>query len=344
MKLKDFKFSEENVKVGLVRSEKIWQKIDFALKYLVKYLPVNKLKKDNSFNFNKLKFDEGKNYDWYFLNKKDLTILVRQYRNHFTFFVDNKTAHYFSHLSVFTINDNSDKMDGDTSDSFCDDRFQSITKYLPELVKIIENDNVHSIWNDYSFKVPKYTDVKIVMTNRENVDSLDLLLFACDELFSMYLSTYAENEVLEQIKKYKVGDKFGSSYVITKVKTEFPKEYSDPYYHDVGLEIINNNFPGSKPKWADVYSLAMYHYDELDYENIQIKKRVMKFIYNNHNNIVEELTKGKQEPFAYITIVSDYIRMAHKLYNTNLNIKTFGSCIDEEFKNFIDMSYRVYTN
>ena len=191
MKLKDFKFNDDDVKVDFVRSNNIEQKINFALKYLVNHLPVNKLKKDNSFDFSSLKFNEGKNYDWFFLNNKNTTILIRQYQTHFTFFTKHKSdGDYKSRLCVFTITENTEKMDDDLSDSFCDDNFLNITKYLPELVKLIENDTVHSIWNNYSFKVPKYTDVKIGMIGPENIHSLDVLIFASDELFSMYLSFY----------------------------------------------------------------------------------------------------------------------------------------------------------
>ena len=261
MKIVDFKFNEDYVKVDFLHDNNIVKKIRYSLDYLIKHLPVNHLKKDNSFNFNKLKFDEGKNYNWYFLTNEKTTILIRQYRTHFTFFVQRNFHEYFiKKLSVFTITDNFDKMDGDTNDAYCDDNFKSIREYLPELVKKIEENKTHTLWNDHSFKVPKHVDVKIGMIGSDRVDSLDLVIFACDELFSKYIEVQSENEVLEQIKKYKVGDKLGDSYTITKVKTKLKNDY----YHSCGLEFTNDNFPDSEPKWADVYSLASYYSKDLD--------------------------------------------------------------------------------
>jgi len=338
MKLTEFKFDEQHLKNEIVRDNKFIQKINHSLEYLVKHLPVNKLKKDGSFNFNKLKMVEGKNYDWYFLNNKKTTILVRQYQTHFTFFTKfTDKWNYRPTLSIFTIFDNQEKMDDDTSDSFCDNEFQSITKYLPQLVSIIEDDNVHSLWNSYSFKVENYTEVKIGMSSRESIPSMDTLIFGCDELFGKYVSTYAENDVLEQIKKFKVGDKFGSSYVITRVDTEL----EDDYYHSCGLEFSNDNFPKSEPKWTDVYSLATFYSEDLDYENIKIKNRIMKFVHKNHNKVIKEFVDKQQQEFFWLTIVDKYIERMIELHTGNVDSKLFYKSIDKEFRTFIKTSYSI---
>ena len=130
MKLKDFKFNENDVKTDFTRTLNISKKIRYSLDYLVNHLPVNKLKKDNSFDFSKLKFNEGKNYNWYFLNNKKTTMLIRQYGNHFTFIVRCQEK-YDNKLSVFTIHDNRDKMDDKTNYSYLAENFQCITEYLP---------------------------------------------------------------------------------------------------------------------------------------------------------------------------------------------------------------------
>ncbi len=344
MKLTDFKFSEQDKKRDFVREEKIEKKIKFCLKYLVKHLPVNKLKKDNSFDFSKLKFYEGKNYKWYFLNNKETTILVRQYSTHFTFFVNHKHEDdYKSRLSVFTICDNRDKMDGNISDGYLDDNFQSIQKYLPQLVKLIEDNHVHCLWNPLSFERPDFTDVKIAM-NGESVIYLDTLLFACDEIFSTYIVTYAQNEVLEEIKKYKVGDTFGNSYVITRVETEFSKDYSDPNYHGVGLEFTNNNFPDSKPRWADVYSIANYYSDDLYNESRVLERNVMDFVYKNHDKVMKIVTTQEKQDYLWMFVDNKYIEHMHNLYTIDIEeieIKIFAKCINEEFRNFIKTSYNI---
>ena len=341
MKLKDFKFSDQDVRRDVVRSEKLIKKINFAMKYLVKHLPVNKLKKDNSFDFTKLKFNEGKNYDWFFLNKEDITILVRQYGNHFTFFVNNDKGDYHSKLSVFTINDNKDKMSDDESDSFCDDNFQNIQNYLPHLVEKIEADKVHTIWDSEDLKAPNYTEIKMAMDARESVQSLDTLIFACDELFNMYICTYAENEVLEQLKNYKVGDMFGSAYKIIRVSSELINHGGEPYYHSSGLEYTNTNFPDSKPTWSDVYSLARYHSDELDYENILLEKKVMKHVYQNHNNVLTEIVNIEDQDYMWMKLVGLYVDKMYELYTDEIDRRVFGKCITEQFRDYIEMSYRI---
>jgi hypothetical protein len=34
-------------------------------------------------------------------------------------------------------------------------------------------------------------------------------------------------------------------------------------YHNVGISLLNRNFPDSKPSWSDVYSLTEYYYNSL---------------------------------------------------------------------------------
>ena len=161
MNLEDFKYSEQDEKRDYFRSAKIGNKFKIAIEYLLNYLPINKIGKENKFDFNKIKFDEGKNYDWFFLNKENLIILVRQYGSHFTFY-SLFQGKYEKKLSVFTICDNNELMSDKTSDSFCDDRYKSIKKYFPKLVEMIENNKVYSLWNSISFPVKNTQKLKLL--------------------------------------------------------------------------------------------------------------------------------------------------------------------------------------
>jgi hypothetical protein len=341
MKLKEFKFTDQRVQVDIALDLKLQKKIRFCLDYLVNRLPVNQLADDDSFDFDTLEFDEGKNYNWYFLNKENLTMLIRQYGNHFTFYVKCKEE-YQTNLSVFTMGVNDDKMTDDESDEFCDDNFATLRKILPALVKMIEKGKVHAIWNNISLEQPKHTEFKLAMYGSDSVDSLDVLLFAADEIFSTYMCTYAENEALEQIKGLKVGDKFGRSYIITEVRTDH-EEGDD--YHGCGLKYTNNNFPDKKPEWSDVYSLVSFHYDDLEYDDRQREEKVMKFIHKNHNKVIIKLASGKQELFMWMVVVSKYIEIMYELYEetfiSELDLKTFHKCINEEFRTFIKTSYNI---
>jgi len=249
-----FKFGESNFKQHIVYENKLMKKLKYSFDYLLKYLPINTI--DDKFSFDEIKFREGKNYDWYFLVKDNVQLLVRQYRSHFTFICVNKDKEisYFDKMSVFTISDDREKMDDNTSDEHVDDRFLTMKQLLPSLLEIIIKDKVHTIWNSLSFVRPKYTEVKMSQIG-ENTHSLDLLIFVCDEVSSTHCELFSENEMANKIADFKVGDMLGDVYKITEVKKEIDK---DDFYN-TGLSFINTNFPGEKSSWSDVYSLTRYH-------------------------------------------------------------------------------------
>lgn len=249
-----FEFSDSNLKQHIVYENKLMKKLKLSFDYLQKYLPINQV--DKKFSFKKIKFYEGKNYDWFFLVKSNVYLLVRQYGSHFTFISLNKDKEisYRDRLAVFTISNDREKMDDKTSDELCDNKFLTIEKILPSLIKMIEEDNVHSIWNSLSLVRPDYTDVKIAQIG-DLTHNLDLFLFVCHEVFGMHLVEFAENEMANKIAEFKVGDMLGNVYQITDVKDKINKEY----YYSTGLSLINTNFPESKPQWADIYSLTRYY-------------------------------------------------------------------------------------
>ena len=339
-RLKDFKFSDQNVKVDIARENNMERKLKHCFDYLLNTLPTNELAKDNTFDFDKIIFDEGKNYDWFILKNEKTSIILRQYNNHFTCYSYTTAREYQNKLAVFSIHDDRDKMSDDESDSFCDDPYQSLTVMLPKLIEMIEGDKVHSIWNEYSLKRPKYTEVKIAMNGRDSVSNLDLLIFACDELYSTYVCAVAETDVLEQLKGYKVGDAFGK-YTIQEIRTEH-KEDDD--YHGCGLVISDT--PKGKGKWQDVYSLVAFYYSELEYELVQRDRKVMKFLYKNHPNVIAEIVADEAKepkPFRWMSIYNDYTDIMYKLFTESEEMEEidFFRSIDKEFRDFINLSYRI---
>lgn len=338
---KIIKFSESDIKRDVLYHHKIREQIEFTFKYLFdnKRLPINKLKKDNTFNFSKLKFDEGKNYDWFFLVNDNSKILIRQYQSHFTFYTKSKIRQdqdeYFQKVCIFTIHFNRDKInDDDLSDSFCEDNFLGMNAILPNLIELLEKGHVHSLWNNLSFKREKYVDVEIAYTGGDDVSKLDVLLFACDELFSIYAEAFSKNEILDKLKTLKVGDKFGENSIILDVKTEV----KDDYYHAVGLSYNETNFKGeTEKKWADVYALSRWHYDELFYD--ELTNVVKEFAYKNYKEIFDELSTVEMYFFLFPTTL---IKQLHAKFNETheIEIQRFIGLLPKGFKNFIEELYR----
>jgi hypothetical protein len=334
--LEIFKFDDRHIQLGLVRKHNLDKNIKLCFDYLKNHLPINVLDKDNNFDFSTLQFEEGKNYHFFYLVNGKAEILIRQYRTHFTFFTYSKDEDYFKKkLNVFTIHTNTQKMSDKLSDSFCDDEFQTISELLPQLVKLIEENQVQTMWNDLVLVRPEYVEVELAFSGTETVHSLDKLIFACDEIFQMYLCKFAENEMLEKLKTLKVGDKF-SSYVIEEIKTEV----TDGYYHSAGLKYYNSKFD-KKTTWSDVYSLTRYHYDEIFYSDL--KSKVNPFLLKNHDVIINELITSERVFMFESAIVNDYIELIRALYNKEfeeIDRPTFFNLVSKEYKNFIYYSYK----
>lgn len=339
-RLKDFKFSDQNVKAQIARENQMERKLMHCFKYLQHNLPINELTKDNTFDFETIKFNEGKNYDWFVLKNEKTTMILRRYSNHFTFYTYTTACEYQNKLSVFSMEDDRDLMDDELSDNFIDYPFQSLEALLPRLIEMIEDDKVWLIWNDVSLEREKYTKFKLAMNGRERVDNLDFLIFACDELYSTYSCTVGENEVLEQLKGYNVGDKFGS-YFIQEIRTEHK---DGDNYHGCGLVISQT--PKGKGKWQDVYSLVGFYYDELEYDLVQRDTKVMKFLYKNHLEVMAEIVaedKKEPKPFRWMSIYHDYTDKMYALYSEveELEEKLFLRSIKDEYRKFVEMSYTI---
>lgn len=253
-----FKFSEDHLKQDIIHEHGLIKKLKYSFNYLLKYIPINEI--NSKFSFKNVNFLEGKSYNWFFLVKEDVKLLVRQYGSHFTIICSAKEEDFgwFNRMSVFTIGTDRDKMDGETSDAHIDNHFLSFNKLFPSLLEHIQKGDVGMIWNNVSLVRPKYVDVKLALVG-ESCHNLDLFLFACEEVFSMHCVLFAENEMAVKVGEYNVGDTLGKAYTITEVRSKIDKEY----YYNTGLSYTNNNFKDSKASWSDVYSLTRYHYSDI---------------------------------------------------------------------------------
>lgn len=257
-----FNFDEQRIKKEVNRKYKLGSNLKKSFKYLEGKLPVNKITKI----FRNLKFREGKSYDWYLFTDKEVSIIVRKYGGHSTVYALNSPKpsedNYFERdvLTVFTMFNNRSKM----TDEECEDDYDNFTLLgsLVELIKIVRKNEGHTVWNSLCFKVPEYTDVKLVF-QRETVYQLDTMLFACDEMSQTHLELFAENEMLEKIKTLQPGDPFGSYSKIKSTSTVV----KDDYYHGVGVYTERTDEWGmqheKEPKWSDVYGLTRSYYDEV---------------------------------------------------------------------------------
>ena len=224
-----------------------------AFDFIVNKLGVQKKKK-----LSKLKWNEGKNYDYAVMKDDNVTFLIRKYSNHFTFwgYFKNKENEYQSEFFMFTFNTNKDKLKtNDEKDARCYDNFMDIDGSMESFIKIIKEGHAHLVWNSSACVIPEYCDVKVGFMGNQ-VYSYDLLIFGCEELSTLNIELFAENEMWTLIKKIKVGDVIGRKKV-EYVKTELPKEYSDPYYYGLGVKLENDS------NMHDVYSLTTYYLKEI---------------------------------------------------------------------------------
>ncbi len=185
--LKDtFSFGEDKAKNFLVREMGILKKFKTSFNYLASKLKAQKLKKD----LNKLKWDEGKNYDWALIRVDKTDLIIRKYQNHFTIFCKNEILNKVSDnyeykdvtYSCFTFNTNREVLNDKDSDKRVDDWFFDLNNHISRLIDVVKENGVHWLWNSVSYERENFIEIKQAL-DRETVYSLDLLIFACDELF-----------------------------------------------------------------------------------------------------------------------------------------------------------------
>lgn len=329
-----FEFDENRIKEKIKNEFGLIKKIKTSFNYLEGKLHQNKITK----TLKNLKTYEGKNYDFYMFKDKDVSILVRQYQRHFTIFTYNRpkdsNKYFGQRFSIFTMYDNHEKM---TDQDYTDDYLQTFRNALPQIVKLVREDEIDAVWNSVCFEVPKYTEVKCVFT-REVIDNIDLLIFACSEITQKHLEIFAENEMLDRVKTLNVGDPFGEVYEVVETRTEVENNY----YHGVGITIkrIDDFGKGDEPKWEDVYSLCRWYYKEM-FPDIELKEKVLKFYDDNWRVVYYPLTKlfffDEIDFFEKFMIgFNDIIKsMNHFMSKEKCPFK----CSDNEFRRIISKNY-----
>lgn len=255
-----FKFEKRDIVFELMYERKMDSKFKQAFRYLLDRIKPQKFEGD----LGELEWEEGKSYNWIAIEDGNVTLMLRKYHSHFTVYFRimdsqefNGTTFDESNYGCFIFHSDREKMTGEESDQRVDDNYLDLNTCFAELIKHLREKGSHMLWNPYSLVRPKFVDVKNIWDGgREHITSIDLFIYCCEELFEKYLEHYAMNETLEKIKTFKVGDML-DAYKITSMITDV----KDGYYHGVGLELQNTNFPDSKPSWADVYSLTRYYYE-----------------------------------------------------------------------------------
>lgn len=249
-----FKFEKRDVTNFMLYKLHLGSKIKDCFNYLGSKLGIQKLPKSLS----KLKWSKGKNYDWAFFVKDNVTFGLRQYRDHFTIFTKKEKGDddWNSKYTIFTFHVNRDKMTDAERDKYeneFDDHYTiELQKYIDELIELAKNDHIHSLWNTVTFKRSDYIDVKCYWSGGDSdIDDIDGFNYACEEIFQKSLEVFSENDMFDALKKIKIGDKLGE-YTVTGVA----KTLKDNYYHNVGLNWKSNK----KEEFNDVYRLTRWHF------------------------------------------------------------------------------------
>jgi len=260
-----FNFNKHEVTKYLSYDLDLFQNISESFTFLSQKFRIHKKK-----NLAKLKWYEGKNYDWAFVQKNDIIFLIRKYRIHYTIVScqikekykkeDYKYHYLFSKYSAFTFFSNEEKMTDVEKDLICygDNNFYDINNLLNDLFKLVEDNRIHLIDNKYAFKKPNYVDVELIFTSPESIHKIDLFVFLCEELSTLYSHIYSETTMVDKIKKIKVGDMLDEYTVVVKTSVEV----KDEYYHNTG--ITTKDIRDNKESFRDVYCLSMYYLDEIN--------------------------------------------------------------------------------
>lgn len=244
---------------------------DFVYDKLVKAKQHRNVSYAKKVNLNSIKKNEGKNYDWLAITCGNVQLIIRTYGTHFTIYcklsekrqLTSSRKYTNVKYGAFIFHVNQDKMDVETlehiQDRCYDEPFNELNKVFMNMIKKIKEGHMQSLWNSVGFVRPDYCDVNIIYYS-ESIYSIDKLVFCCEEMSNMHVSLFAENEMLEKLKTigHRVGEKFDYRSTITEIKTEFPEQYSDPYYHGVGIKTIDDR---DYERIHDVYCLTQYHLD-----------------------------------------------------------------------------------
>lgn len=259
-----FNFNKREVTKYLSYDLDLFENISETFTFLSQKFPIHKKK-----NLGKLKkWYKGKSYDWAFVQKNDIIFLIRKYQMHYTIIScqikeknkkeDYKYHYLFSNYSAFTFYSNYEKMSDIEKELMNENDFYDINNSLDDLFQLVEDKHIHLIDNPYTFKKPSYVDVELIFTSPESINKIDLFVFLCEELSTLYSHIYSETIMVDKIKKIKVGDMLDECNVVVKTSVDV----KDDYYHNTG--ITTKDIRDNKESFKDVYCLSMFYLDEIN--------------------------------------------------------------------------------
>lgn len=227
---------------------------------------------DTKFDLDSAKPSEGKNYNWLAIGCDNAHLLIRTYGTHHTIYTKlTETRTYgkgekertYNHYryAAFTFHTNTRRAAEDQQDFLNENNFHDLEQAMPQILTHILDKEVQCLWNSVGFLRPDYVEIRNIYDS-ESIISVDKLIFCAEELSNKQMELYSEIEVLEILKSLPadtIGKTIGR-YEITEVRTEFPKDYSEPYYHGVGI-IVKERV--DYQRIYDVYTLCRYHLDDL---------------------------------------------------------------------------------
>lgn len=253
-----FGYSNDTEKRSYVIENNILFKLKYSFKYIKDKIPTNSITADGE----NLKMNEGKNYNWYKFEHKNVTMIVREYGNHKTIYCmvkskdDERKSSYFDKLHILIMND--ENIPTEMADEVHENYNGSMMLLLKPMMDLLSENKTSVFEHRLKDVKPSYTKIEMVYSSEETVYSLDMLMFACDEIFHIHMCLFSENDVLEKLKTLKVGDKFGGYREIVSIKTDI----KDEYYHAVGLTTKRTDEFGmlheKKDEWMDVYSITRW--------------------------------------------------------------------------------------
>lgn len=203
-------------------------------------------------------FREEKNDKWITLEFENIKLVIRHFRQHFTIFYNSVTIYPLDNggeykepaTGCFEFLINLKKCTRDEHDEVLETSYEIFIEHLPTMIQMLKDNKIHAIWNDLSFKRPKFCDAKTYFKNYE-IDDVDHYIFCAEEISRMHLFLFAENEMYEKLKDLKVGDIFYSEVKINRISTK----NDNHYYHSAGIEVEDRG----RTEFHDVYSLTRWY-------------------------------------------------------------------------------------
>lgn len=236
----------------------------YIVNQLEKYKNCLTIESLDDIHLNKIKERKGKNYHWSAFKYKNVTLVVRRYRQHLTIFtiVKKETLKKSKvEFGAFILNTDFDKFNEDIIDSISDvyynQPFTDLNIIAKDLFELLIERGVHFVWNSAALKRPKHVGIKFVFCDKL-ISSIDDFAFCMEELDSEYLTFFSENIMLKKLKELTVGTKINDRYKIGKIITTVKNDY----YHGAGIELIDT-MSENKTSWNDVYSLTRWFFKDI---------------------------------------------------------------------------------